>query len=132
MTVDGHGSRTVERAVRASVVRGDRLNTPTGRGTFTVAQVDTDGVVLLLGKKEAWTRLSWASLEGIPGFLRGRGWTKIGSLYETTADPETLDGYLKDHVKRATAGWVAVLLERAGVVEIDRERPAAVRLRNDF
>ena len=58
-----------------------------------------------------------------------REWVPIGSKYETTADARTLDGYLKGYMKRATAGWVAAVLERAGVIEIDRSRPARVRLR---
>jgi len=39
-----------------------------------------------------------------------------------------LDGYLKRWIKRQTANYVAVVLERAGVLELDRERPAHVRL----
>ncbi len=108
------------------------LLTPTGRGRCSVARIDEKGVVLLLGKQEAWTPLTWACLEGVPRFLAGKGWVPIGSRYETAADPGTLDGYLKGCLKRATAGWVAVLLEGAGVVEIDRERPARVRLRSDW
>ena len=122
-------SHKVEQAVRTAVSPGTQLETPTGRGRFSVAQVDSDGVVLLLGKKEAWTRLTWEALEGIPDFLRSRGWVKVGGVYATTAEPGTLDAYLKGFVQRATGGWVAVLLERSGIVEIDRSRPAAVRLK---
>jgi len=39
-----------------------------------------------------------------------------------------LDGYLKRCIKRQIANYVAVVLERAGVLELDRERPAHVRL----
>lgn len=39
----------------------------------------------------------------------------------------TLDGYLKGHVNRLTAGWVAALLEKAGIVTIDGSRPARVQ-----
>ncbi len=42
--------------------------------------------------------------------------------------PGTLDGYLKGCVKRTTAGWVAVVLDQAGVVEIIHDRPARIRL----
>jgi hypothetical protein len=88
--------------------------------------------VLLLGEKEAWTPLSWLALEGVADFLRGRSWTKIGSTYSVDAQDDTLDAFLKQHLKQATAGWVAVLLERAGVVELDRNRPAKVRLRPGY
>jgi hypothetical protein len=39
-----------------------------------------------------------------------------------------LDGYLKRWIKPQTANYVAVVLERAGVLELNRERPARVRL----
>jgi hypothetical protein len=124
--------RSVEEAIRQAVSAGDRLPTVTGRGTFVVHDLRPDGVVLLFGEKEAWTPLSWQALEGVADFLRGRGWTKIGSSYSVEAEEGTLDAYLKQHLKRATGGWVAVLLERAGVVELDRDRPAKVRLKSGY
>ena len=85
--------------------------------------------IRILGEKKAWTPLSWACLEGVGRFLAGKGWVVIGGVYETAGASDTLDGYLKAWIKRATAGWVAALLEAAGVAEIDRGRPARVRLR---
>ena len=122
----------VEDAVRRAVSPGVLLATPTGRGVFTVERYTTDGLVLLLGKKEAWTPLPWRAMEGIPDFLRGRGWVAVGSLYSTNSQPGSLDEYLRAFLKRATAGWVAVVLERAGVLPIDRSRPARVKLRSDW
>lgn len=119
----------IENAIRRTCAAGLQLSTPTGRGEFSIARIDTDGIVLLLGAKQAWTPLSWACIEGVGPFLSTGAWTPIGGKYETTAEPGTLDGYLKGCLKRATAGWVAVVLEQAGVVEIDRRPPARVRLR---
>ena len=93
-----------------------------------MADISDEGVVLLLGEKEARTPLSWACLEGVADFLAGAGWVTVGGVYDTGGSPGTLDGYLKGWIKRATAGWVAVLLEAAGVVELDRARPARIRL----
>lgn len=118
----------VEQAVRASVAAGEPLQTPTGRGTFSVARYTSDGLVLLLGAKEAWTPLPWAALEEIPGLLRGRSWVRIGSTYSVDAVEGTLDAHLKRFLARATGGWIAVVLERAGVLEIDRSPPARVKL----
>jgi hypothetical protein len=42
--------------------------------------------------------------------------------------PAGLDEYLKEFLKRATASWVAALLEHAGVLSIDRSRPTHVKL----
>jgi hypothetical protein len=102
--------------------------TPTGRGRFTVARYTADGLALLLGAKEAWTPLPWGALEEIPDLLRGEGWTTIGGTYSMGSTPGTLDSHLKRYLARATAGWVAVLLERAGIVTLDRSRPARIKL----
>jgi hypothetical protein len=120
----------IERAVRASVAPGAPLTTPTGRGHFTVARYTSDGLTFLLGAKEAWTPLPWRAMEGIPDFYAAGGWVLVGddSVYSTRGQPGTLDEYLKTYLKRATAGWVAVVLEHAGVVAIDRSRPARVKL----
>lgn len=110
------------------MVPGAPLQTPTGRGTFSVARYTSEGLVLLLGAKEAWTPLPWTALEEIPDFLRGRSWVRIGSTYSMDAIEGTLDAHLKRFLARATGGWVAVVLERAGVLEIDRSPPARIKL----
>ena len=115
-----------------AVVPGAGLRTPTGRGRFSVARYTTDGLVLLLGDKEAWTPLPWNALEQVPNFLRDRGWVAIAGAYSTESTPGTLDAHLKAYMKRATAGWVAVVLETAGVLQIDRSRPTRVRLANGW
>jgi len=103
------------------------LSTPARGAPFTIDTIDSDGIVLLLGAKEWATRISWEALEGIDRFLSGRGWVEIGSVYSVDAKPGTLDAYMKHYVHRATAGWVASVLERSGLVEIDGERPVRVR-----
>ncbi len=114
--------------MRAAVTPGEPLQTPTGRGSFSVARFTSDGLVLLLGVKEAWTPLPWTALEEIPDYLRGRSWVRIGSTYSINSVEGTLDAHLKRFLARATGGWVAVVLERAGVLEIDRLPPARVKL----
>lgn len=71
----------VEQAVRAAVVPGELLKTPTGRAPFSVARYTSEGLVLLLGAEEAWTPLPWTALEQVPEFPRGRSWVRIGSTY---------------------------------------------------
>jgi hypothetical protein len=118
----------VEKAVRGAVSPGDQLSTPSGRGRFTVARCTADGLVLLLGEKQAWTPLPWRALEEVPDFLRGRDWVLISGVYSTGSRQGSLDEHLKRFLKRATAGWVAVVLETAAVITIDRSPPARVRL----
>lgn len=124
--------KLVENVVRAAISPGDSLVTPSGRGQFTVARYTSDGLVLLLGEKEAWTPLPWRALEEVPDFLRGQGWVLIGSSYSLGSREGSLDEHLKKYIKRATAGWVAVLLEEAEVLTIDRSRPARIKLRTGW
>lgn len=118
----------VEQAVRRHVTPGHTLHTPSRRAPFEVSRVDDRGVELLLGRKKAQTRVTWATLEGVRPYLAGRGWVPIGGTYDVSATAGTLDAYLKQHINRATAGWIAALLEHAGVTEVDRGLPARIRL----
>lgn len=106
------------------------LYTPSRRAPFTVGRIDNEGVVLLLGKGQWATRLSWECLEGVIQFLeRHGGEVRIGGRHDVQGNPGTLDEHLKGCVNRTTAGWVAAMLEEAEVVDIVAARPARVRLR---
>jgi hypothetical protein len=118
----------VEHAVRSSVAEGAELPTPTGLARFKVQRLDSRGVTLLFGPKRTPTFFSWACLEGIADYLEGKSWLPVGANRDVRGNPETLDWYLKQHVARQTANYVAVLLARAGVVDLITERPARVRL----
>lgn len=118
---------SVEAAIRSSVRPGDILPTPTDTATFEVDQLDAQGMSLLFGPRRTRTLLTWRCLEGIPDYLRGQGWVHVGANRDVNSN-YGLDGYLKRWIKRQTANYVAVVLERAGVLDLDRERPAQVRL----
>ncbi len=119
----------VEAAIRSRLVQGQTLYTPTQRATFTVSEIDAEGVILLLGQGRTKTRLNWACLEGIPNYVDSNGGDiEIGGVHQTVGRPGTLDAYLKGCVKRTTAGWVAVLLETAGIARIIRDSPARIRM----
>lgn len=118
----------VERAVRSSVEEGARLPTPAGRAEFVVDRLDSRGATLLFGPRRTPTFFSWACLEGIVDYLQGRNWTPVGANRDVRGNPNTLDWYLKQHVARQTANYVAVLLNRAGVLDLETKRPARVRL----
>jgi len=115
-------------AMRLRIHPGQQLRTPSQAATIEVGRIDEHGVTMLLGEKATPTRLCWECWEGVLTFLAGKGWVEIGGRFDVAADPKTLDGYLKTHTKRATAGWVAAVMEAAELVEIDRGRPARVRV----
>ena len=118
---------SVEAAIRSSVRPGEVLRTPTGTAPFVVAQLGAEGLSLLIGPKRTRTLLTWRCLEGVPGYLDGRGWVLVGANRDVNGD-YGLDGYLKGWIKRQIANYVAVVLELADVLELDRRRPAQVRL----
>jgi hypothetical protein len=117
----------VRTLVSARVDAGTRLSTFSAGKPFTVSEVDDEGVVLLLADKHR-TPITWGILEGVAIFIREQRKVRVGSGYTVEGEAGTLDGYLKPYVQRAVAGWVAVLLEVAGVVRINTERPATIRL----
>jgi len=119
----------IQQAVRANVTAGSKLLTPSQGKPFTVATIDDGGVALLLGAKQAWTLVRWSVLEGIGAEFGGKGWIPIGGIYDNASTPGTLDAYMKRFINTVTAGWVAALLGKAGVADIDRSRPSRVRLR---
>ncbi len=118
----------VEQAVRQAVREGDELGTPAQSQPFRVGRISAVGIILELGQERTPTFFEWRCLEGVRSFVSQNGRVRInGSGKSQTIVPGTLDGYLKQYVNRLTAGWVAALLEKAGVLEIERTRPAYVR-----
>jgi site-specific recombinase XerD len=67
-----------------------------------------------------------------PTYSRGRGWVRTSGAYEYSDDVTTPSGHLKQYVYRETSNWVMVVLEQAGVVELDRHRPIKARLIHGF
>ena len=118
----------VEKAVRGKVVAGTVLDTTARQESFTVDRIDDLGVVLLLGLGENPVRLSWDCLEGVIGFLDGKGAIPIGGTHTSEGEPGTLDEYLKTCTPVNTARWVAVLLEAAGVGAVLPGRPVLVAM----
>ncbi len=122
-------ARTVELAIRESIIDGQELRTPSRKRPFIVDRLDSDGVILLLGAGQWKTRIAWPCLEGVVPFIENLGGeVPIGGHHDVRGNPGTLDEWLKGCVNRTTAGWVAVVLETAGVVEILGTRPQRIRL----
>jgi hypothetical protein len=109
-----------------------RLHTPGQAKPFEIAEIDTNGIVLLLGSGRWRTPIPWDALEGLADLLRGRGWVRTSGAYDHSDDVLTPSGYLKQYIYRETSNWVMVVLEEAGVVELDRRRPIKARLIRRF
>lgn len=122
----------VECAVRAAIPERTILPTVVRAAPFEVEALEERHIVLRVGKRRTSTTVRWEQLEDVPSFLAKRGWVEIGSRYEVVGDPTTLDGFLKQDMKRSGASYVATILERASVIEVDREPPARVQLLTGF
>jgi len=122
-------ARTVEIATRESMGSGQELQTSSRKKPFIVDRLDSDGIILLLGAVQWKTRITWPCLEGVVPFIKDLGGeVPIGGNHDVKGNPGTLDEWLKGCLNRTTAGWVAVVLETVGVVEILDTRPQRVRL----
>ena len=117
----------VEAAVRKANPR--TLLTVPGGARFEVERLSGDAVNLLFGKSRTRTVIRWACLEGIPAFLDERDWVEIGAAQSVTVNPGTLEAYLRTCLRRSTGGYVAALLAVAGIVDVDRRKPARIRLK---
>jgi hypothetical protein len=107
-----------------------RFKTPTtlhtlGQGKpFVLDRIDQKGIVLLLGTQRNYTPLTWDCLEGIVPFLRRQpGWVPAGGTYVVDGELGTLDECLKACISRQTSRWVAVVLEEAGILRVDKGPP---------
>jgi hypothetical protein len=115
----------VESAIKAELEPGDVFSTLGRAATATVGSYEEAEVVLLVGQKRARNPVSWSCLEGVPLFLVGRDWVELTG---EGSGGGTLATYLESHGSEAGANLVGALLEAAGVLEVDRDKPVRVRL----
>ena len=117
--------------VLASKLRpGTTLHTPARRKEFVVESISPIRVTLRVGPKgKSQIRIRAECWNGIPQFLQGTGeeWVKIGAVHEKSK-PKTLEEHTDRFVSASAASYVAAVLERVGIVEIDRHKPCRVRL----
>ena len=107
------------------------LKTSSGK-QFKVIHIDGEKVLIETGKKPSTLKIPASSLEEAPDFLKGKGWVRIGAVHEIS-DDLSLDTFLKRFCHGTSlASYVAPLLELAEIAEIDRDRPARIRLKASY
>jgi hypothetical protein len=122
----------VEQAIRSTFAVGARLQTPSRPSPFLISAIDGRGIVLDLAMKYP-TRIDWRCLEGTVTFLRGRGWVRCAGRHSLESEPCSFDEYLKRNgPARDVTNWVAVVLEKAGIAQLDVGPPLEIRLRPDL
>jgi hypothetical protein len=108
-----------------------QLETPSGR-RFKIIHIDGEKVIVVTGKKPTRIKIPASALEDVPNFLEGKGWVRIGAIHGIS-DEASLDGFLKEFTYGTSiASYVAPILELAGIIEIDRRRPARIRLKTSI
>jgi len=98
------------------------LRTPSGK-QFKITHIDSEKVLIETGRTPSIIKIPASALEEAPNFLRGKGWISIGPVQENS------DELSLDTLGRSRAPYVAPLLELAKIAEIDRSRPAKIRLK---
>lgn len=107
------------------------LETSSGK-QFKVIHIDGEKGLIETGKKPSTLKIPVSALEEAPDFLRGKGWIRIGAVHEIS-DELSLDTFLKRFSHGTSlASYVAPLLELAEIAEIDRKRPAKIRLKASY
>jgi hypothetical protein len=117
-------------SVTQRIPSGSILSTPSGKSHFEVAHVDAEKILVKTSNNNFITIIS-SSLQDTPKFLQGKGWVKIGASHSTTeASISTFDDFLKTYNSGvSTASYVVSILEKIGIIEVNRVRPAKIRLR---
>ncbi|MEO8458380.1 MAG: hypothetical protein ABI559_11260 [Chloroflexota bacterium] len=117
----------VETAIRARFPRPERLFTPTDKKPYELYDLGLKSISLKLGTRANPVRIEWAVLEGIPDFLRDKGWVNAAGMY-VEGGPPTLDHYLKPHVTENVGRWLAHILSEADIVRLRRGKPVRMML----
>jgi hypothetical protein len=120
---------TIMTRIGETIRIGSPLKTPSGYAEFTVSNIRSNEVILEIGETKNELRIPAACFEGAPDFLRDKGWIRISAKHGE-ANVDTFDGYVQGFTRGiSAASYVAPILEEAGIVEIDRSRPAKLRLK---
>lgn len=99
------------------------------RARFEVESTD-DPVTFRVGKTKGRIRVPKSCLNGIPAFLRGKGWVRSGSMHEDAIEG-TFEDYLDKHKGKrggSLASYVVPILQEAGIIEIQYGKHLKVKL----
>lgn len=125
-------SMTVFDRIMKEIRSGTVLYTPVQNRQFTIKSVDAEKLVFFVGAKTK-IEVPKACWNGIPDFLKGRDWVRIGAKHECTRKVliGSLERYLDECPNKTSASagsYVASVLKHLKIVEVDHQRPSKVRL----
>jgi hypothetical protein len=118
--------------VTREIHAGMTLCTPVRNAPFTIDSIDAKHVIFFVGTKTR-IKIPRACWNGIPTFLRGKGWVKIGAKHDVAPSgtlEEYLDQYWSEGKSHASgASYVVPVLEHLKIVEVDHRTPSKVKLK---
>lgn len=107
---------------------GDTLSTPTGT-SFMINAISNNGVTINKRYKGKLIVIPRNCFESIPQFLNEKEWIPIQAIHDKPGVPSTFDWHCKQFTNDISVGsYVAPILEKAGVLRIDRNIPNKVLL----
>jgi hypothetical protein len=111
------------------IPEGTVYKTPSRKKEFTIDKVYEKGVSVLVGQTETPITIPSSCFEGVPKFLREKGWIRIGAVHDVP-----FEGSFESYVQSFTHGtsassYVVPILEKIGIIEVDRKRPSKIRLK---
>ena len=108
---------------------GTVLKTPSGRSSFKWVHSEPLSVILEVGSRKTLISIPASCFEELPNFLKGKGWVRIGATHGTPPQG-SVDEFLQRYTSgTSVASYVIPIFEKAGYVEVLRERPMRVRWR---
>ena len=124
---------SVFQRIVTEIHEGMPLYTPVTRAQFEILSIDRNkGMLVFHVGTKTRIKVPRACWNGIPNFLRGKDWVRIGARHDV-APSGTLEEYLdkfwsegKTHA--SAANYVASVLDYLGIVVLDRNRPSKIRL----
>src|SRR3990170_1004458 len=114
--------------VREEIPPDTVLCTPVERCQFRINYEGDKIVFFKDAKRKPFSKTPKICWDGIPEFLRGKGWVRIGPKFGV-APKNSLQEYIDEFwsqgkTRSSEANHVASVLEHIGFVEIDRNRPS--------
>ncbi len=123
---------TVFQRITREIRVGMIFHTPVRQASFTIDSIDGEHITFLVGAKTR-IKIPRACWNGVPDFLRGRGWVEIGAKHDVApigTFEEYLDRFWEEGKTHASgASYVVPVLEHIGLVEVDHTVPSKISLR---
>lgn len=124
--------RKVMDMVLKAIKTGEVFRTPSGSAAFIVEKVAEDEVIFRVGtRRQLEITVSSDCLNGVPSFLKRKGWVLVGARHDESSPGGSFDEYLKRFAQPrgiSAASYVAPILQKILLIQVDTNGPHRIRL----